>query len=276
MIKRLLLAIILIYTSINAFSQKKISLSQAINVAGKQRMLGQRMAKNRIYIESNINKSFAKVELKKAMDAFEKGLKILRDFAPSKEIKFKVETQDFAYRIGYQNIVTASDDKTLEQMLEYNTLFLKICDDTVKSLVAYSRENKNPNFTKNQQYIYEKVAEATSVSGKLRYLTQRLNLYYAIHVKEYQNITSKEMNAIVGALDSNLEYLTLLEFNTLEIDDSLSEVIYYWDKLKKVVYRKGIVSNQKRKISLEELYTLCNKVLSKANDTTKLYADLGK
>ena len=43
-----------------------------------------------------------------------------------------------------------------------------------------------------------------------------------------KNVSPAELDEIMKAMDKNLTYLTLLEFNTLDIDDALSQVQYYW------------------------------------------------
>lgn len=268
---------ILFFTSIilNTFSQKKIHIGEAVNIAGKQRMLGQRMAKNKLYIEANTNSKNAKKELEKTITAFELGLKNLYEFAPNKEVKYQIELQKFAFK-QYKGLIEKTTENSTKEVIDCNTLFLEICDEGVTSIINYSKTYKDSNIDKNQKYVVENIAKATGASGKLRYLTQRLTLYYAMNAFKIKKVTPKEINKIVSTMESNLNYLTVLEFNTLEIDDSLSQVLYYWSKLKSAIYKRGKVNMNSEKIDPEELYDLCNTILSKANATTKMYADLNK
>jgi len=217
-LKPLLLVLFLFFTTFS-FTQKKVHLGQAVNIAGKQRMLGQRMAKDKLFIEVNKKTKFTKKEQAAAIAAFEFGVKTLKTFAPTREIKHKVDIQEFAYK-RYKELILDSSRKSLEEVIDYNTMFLTICDDVVTSIIEYSRTKSDTGVSKNQKYILENIAKATGASGKLRYLTQRLTLYFSLNAYDIEKITPREIDEIVRTMEKNLNYLTVLEFNTLEIDDS--------------------------------------------------------
>ncbi len=259
-------------------AQTKTYLSNAVNIAGKQRMLGQRMAKNKVFLAANQKKSFATKELQKTIAGFEKGLKILQDFAPNNAVKHKVDIQEYVFN-KYKTAILSKSKESLKEVLATNTLFLAVCDDVVTELInySYSKALKADGVNKHQKYVIDKIAAATGASGKLRYLTQRLTLYFSINEFGYQKVTPLELDQIIKTMDANLGYLTVLEFNTLDIDDSLSEVQYYWNQLKGFLYNeKGEVNMKPKKINALSLYDLCNTILAKANATTKMYADLNK
>ncbi|MGY5352438.1 type IV pili methyl-accepting chemotaxis transducer N-terminal domain-containing protein [Wenyingzhuangia sp. IMCC45533] len=272
-LKHLLTALILV-TSIKNYSQKKLHLSEAVNIAGKQRMLCQRMAKAKVYIKASKKTKLADQELEKSMIAFQNGIEILREFAPDDNIKYKIDMQEFTFKT-FKKQLTKNNKKALREVIATNTLFLQQCDDVVTSIINYSKTQTNNN-DRNEKYVLENIAKATGASGKLRYLTQRLTLYYAINAYEFDKVTSDQIDEIVRTMERNLNYLTVLEFNTLEIDDSLSEVLYYWNELKKSLYRDGKIDLNSKKVQPEELFDLCNTILNKANTTTKMYADLNK
>lgn len=257
-------------------SQTKTYLSDAVNIAGKQRMLGQRMAKTKVFLKANKKKNLASKELKQTIIAFEQGLEILKKFAPTEAIKKKISIQENAFK-PYKKKILSRSDKSLKEIIDSNTSFLKICDDVVTELITYSKSiPKSPENT-HQNYIIDKIAKATGASGKLRYLTQRLTLYFAMNEFGFKVVSPSELSAIIKDLDSNLAYLTVLEFNTIDIDDSLSLVDYYWDQLKFNLHTKNGKFNTKQDlIDATLLYDLCNNILDKANQTTKMYADLNK
>jgi len=257
------------------YSQTETHLSKAVNIAGKQRMLGQRMAKNKVFLKAKKKQKFATKELEQTIINFEKGLKILQDFAPTEIIKNKVSIQAIAFN-NYKKLVLKKSDESLNEILNSNTTFLKICDDVVTELIKYSKTVPKKTENKHQNYVIDKIAEATGASGKLRYLTQRLTLYFAMNEFKFKTVYPTEFNTIIEDIDSNLEYLTILEFNTIDIDDSLSLVDYYWDQLKFNLYTKGKLTMTPEIIDANLLYDLCNNILEKANETTKMYADLNK
>lgn len=269
-----LLLIFVLTVSFASHSQKKIHLAEAVNIAGKQRMLCQRMAKAKIYLKANKKSKLADRELEKSMIDFQKGIKILKQFAPDDKIKYKIDMQEFTFNT-FKKQLTQKNKKSLQEVIATNTLFLQQCDDVVTSIIDYSKTQSN-NSDKNKKYVLENIAKATGASGKLRYLTQRLTLYYAINAYKFDSVTTTQIDEIVKTMERNLNYLTVLEFNTLEIDDSLSEVLYYWNELKKSLYKNGKVDLNSNKVHPEELFDLCNTILTKANTTTKMYADLNK
>ncbi|MDB4297734.1 hypothetical protein N9901_03160, partial [Flavobacteriaceae bacterium] len=99
---------------------------------------------------------------------------------------------------------------------------------------------------------------------------------FAMDDFEVKTVSPVAVQTIIETMDSNLNYLTALSFNTLEIDDALSEVHYYWSQLKNSLYFNGNVSLIKTEMDGEKLFDLCNTVLGKANTATKMYADLNK
>lgn len=259
---------------VNNYSQKKLNVSEAVNIAGKQRMLCQRMAKAKVYIKASKKSKLADQELEKSMKDFQKGITILKEFAPDDNIKYKINMQEFTFNT-FKKQLTQNNKKSLKEVIATNTLFLQQCDDVVTSIIKYAKTQSN-NSDKNEKYVLENIAKATGASGKLRYLTQRLTLYYAINAYKFDKVTTSQIDEIVKTMERNLNYLTVLEFNTLEIDDSLSEVLYYWNELKKSLYTDGAVNLNTEKVKPEELFDICNTILTKANTTTKMYADLSK
>ena len=271
----LLLITILLFTNNALDAQTKTYLSNAVNIAGKQRMLGQRMAKDRVFMAANKNKIAASKELENTIINFEKSLKILEDFAPNETIKHKVTVQSYVFN-KYKKAVNSRSLASLNDVIETNTMFLTVCDDVVNELINYSKTLKSEGGNSHQKYVIDKIAEATGASGKLRYLTQRLTLYYSLNEFGFKKITPLEIEDISKKIDLNLGYLSVLEFNTLEIDDSLSEVQYYWNQLKGFIYKDGKIDLTSKKINAVAMYNLCNTILGKANATTKLYTDLNK
>ncbi len=268
-----LFLLLLLPLAINLHGQEKTYLSNAINVAGKQRMLGQRMAKNKVYISYKKRSALAQQELNKTVVAFQNGLDILKKFAPNEQVKHKVAIQEYFFS-RYRNAVLSNDKSSLNEVVKTNTLFLAVCDDVVTELIDYSKTLTNSD--KNQEYLIEKIAEATGASGKLRYLTQRLTLYFAMYRFGVKTVTPEALDTIVKTMDKNLNYLTVLEFNTLDIDDALGKVHYYWNQLKDNLYKDGKVDLNTKNLNPDSLYDLCNTILEEANTATKMYADLNK
>lgn len=280
----LLLTLAILSISSHGFAQKKkdntqtvapINLASAIEIAIRQKTLCQRMAKDKLYIEANRNKVKSKKELKRTILAFEKGLLELKTFKPTEAIRLKVAVQEYTFETYKQNILKTSR-KSMKKIIKTNSLFLNICDDLVKELSAYS-QNSVKRLSRSQRYNRKQIDNITRISGTISYSTQRLALYYAMNSFGIEKVESKDIIKTTSIISSALKRLTTSEFNTLEIDDSLSELIYYWSKLKKDMMTR----NKKLKatpvdFSEFELYEATNTVLDKADVVTGLYAKLNQ
>lgn len=259
--------------TINAFSQRKTSLSQAVKLAGKQRTLAQRMAKDKIFIKGGVRNNVASKELEESLSNFDFGIQYLRDFAPSKDIKHKVDILEYTYR-QYKAVIIDNDKDSFSTLFNDNTLFLSICDDVVTSLIEYGKIKNLTITSKNRNYIIENKVKATSASGKLTYLTQRLALYYGFNNFDIKKFNPKTIEDIINEMEKNLDYLTIQEFNTLEIDDSLSKLHHYWNELKTRLYTNDRINLNSQNISSREIFDICNDIMMRANNTTTLYSQL--
>ena len=261
--------------TVTSHSQRQTSLTQALKLAGKQRMLAQRMAKDKVYIRGGINENIAKEELQTSITEFDYGIQYLRDFAPSDDIKHKVDVMEYSFRL-YKEVIEANTKESFQDIFKDNTLFLSICTDLVESLINYSKVKNLTITSKNQNYISDQKIKATSASAQLTYLTQRFALYYGFNHFGIKNIPPKNIENIANIIEKKLDYLSTQELNTLEIDDSLSRILHYWNVLKTRLYQNAKIQLNSKKITSKELFDICNDIMLRAKKTTELYSQLGK
>lgn len=276
--KKIYYLLIFAFTFTQGFSQKnttseKITLADAMEIAIRQKTLCQRMAKDKLYIEAKKNKAKADRELDRTIAEFHKGIEDLKKFTPTEDLKLKVAVQEYTFET-YKETILKTSRKSMRKIVMTNTLFLTICDDLVKELSNYSR-TIDPKLSRRQKYTRKKIDDITRISGTISYTTQRLALYYAMNSFEIQKIESDKLLKIIKSITDDLKRLTVSEFNTIGIDDSLSELIYYWSKLRSQLTTKG----RDLKVTSEdfaetELFEATNTVLEKANQVTRLYAKL--
>jgi len=156
----LLLLLMLSTISVTIYlNQQNIKDALIINIAGKQRMLTQKMAKNIFYINYNSNKDF--YELNSATDEFIKGLNTLRHgnedeqihSVPTQKIKNQMQEVDRLWNEFYETIqnfklITTSNDTAKEEKLERiitsiyknNTILLDNVDKLVTMYTDYSED----------------------------------------------------------------------------------------------------------------------------------------
>ncbi len=278
-----LLVLTIFATNLQGFSQRQkdlkskepISLVDAIEIAFRQKTLCQRMAKDKLYIEARKNKTKATKELERTIRAFYQGLEDLKTFTPTESIKLKIAVQEYTFE-NYKRTILKKSKKSMDRIITTNTLFLDICDDLVKELLNYSKR-LNPRMTKSERYTRLQIDNTSKTSGTIAYSTQRLALYYAMKSFDVHQVPSKDVLRIVSTITNNLKRLSVSEFNTLEIDDSMSELIFYWSTLRKQITNRGKkLKPTPEDFSEFELFEATNTILDKANELTRLYAELNE
>ncbi len=161
----LMLSVISITIYLNQQNQKDALI---INIAGKQRMLTQKMAKNIFYIHYSSNKDF--YELNAAIDEFIKGLNILRNGDSQKKISpvptYQISLQhteiNALWDVFYKNIqnfklyTNSNVDKSLELEEIVATIYrdnTKLLDNVDKLVTMYTDHSENKtSFIRTFQY----------------------------------------------------------------------------------------------------------------------------
>ena len=148
-------------------NQHNIQDSAIINIAGKQRMLTQKIAKNIFYLHYTYTKDF--YELNAASDEFIKGLNVLKHGDHEKNIS-PVRVQNIANQLAeiqkfwdsyYEDVQTFklltlsysdrdAGDKIVESIYKNNTILLDNVDKLVTMYANHSEDKTN--FIKSFQY----------------------------------------------------------------------------------------------------------------------------
>lgn len=148
-------------------NQKNVKDATIVNIAGKQRMLTQRITKNIFYLYQTKSHDFSEID--NAVDEFDYGLKTLRDgntlldisTPPTEEISSQISKVDVLWTTFRKNTnefkaaLLTNDIQKLNYLLDYiyhtnNTLLFEV--DEVVTLYANHIEEKTA-FIKNFQYV---------------------------------------------------------------------------------------------------------------------------
>ena len=227
-----------------------------IDIAGKQRMLSQRIAKDYLYAGKKVAVSKASRQLKASLDELGSAHKVLLDEINDPEIKnllafVELSIEDFK--------ATANEEFTLDNA--------QLIIDLSESMLEGS------------QYVVDslkakvKVKESTIVgkAGKQRMLAQRIAKYYIAYqagIKDKNTVD--QMKAAVAAFSEAHKALMANASNTPEINRKLHEI----DRLWKIVY-KFYLNIEKGGLPLIVFNTTDN-ITKKMNEITKLYVELYK
>lgn len=255
-------------------NQQNVKDALIINIAGKQRMLTQKISKNIFYINYNSNKDF--YELNAATDEFIKGLNTLKHGNEDKKIQaaptFKIKTQiivvdklwsNFYEDIQNFKILTNSNEKDKEEKLKQvilsiyknNTILLGNVDKVVTMYTNYT-ESKT-EYMRIFQYI-----SATLLLILFIYSLIRLREIES-HAEEFMKY-SKELVSNEG--ESKLKPMNIdAESEIVEVSDTINCFI---TKINSAVEHsnEALEQSQQASIKLEELTDEFDSIIDEIQD----------
>jgi hypothetical protein len=227
---------------------------ELLNLAGKQRMLSQRIAKNYFYKGMGVNTSKSSKQLKESMDQFSSALKILDTQAQNKKVKKMIK---FVNMSNNDFMSIASEKYSLEN----GTIVLDLSESMLEGSQYIVKALKESN--KKQS------ATTVDMSGKQRMLSQRIAKYYIAYqagIKDDNSIV--QMNEAVKEFTQAHETLMSNKTNSAEINAKLHKV----NKLWKVVYDFYT--------DIEEgglpviVYNTTDNIMKEMNEITQMYVKL--
>ncbi|MCU7937416.1 MAG: type IV pili methyl-accepting chemotaxis transducer N-terminal domain-containing protein [Candidatus Thiodiazotropha sp. (ex Dulcina madagascariensis)] len=200
--------------STGAYSASIDGYGEAINQAGRQRMLSQRMVKAFAQIGLQIWYAKPRKQLKKALQLYQTQLENLKGFAKSSNSRkalSRVETVWKKYKVLASGRVSQENAVKFNQMSEQ---LLQASQKVVEALVDEAKSEK---------------AHIVDISGRQRMLSQRMAKFYLlmswglVHT-DYQSEFKKAEQEFSQAL---LE-LKASSLNTTEISEALQKVDKQW------------------------------------------------
>jgi len=266
---------------IGNFLTKKENSKYLINLAGKQRMLTQRIAKLSIECKAHLRpqscKSLAQfiALYDKTLKGFIKGdsdlkLEPLKSMEAKKKLKEIVELwrpfKDAAMALQKSN---GADEKALAFILAKNEELLKLSNDLVSIL-----EQENG---KNLSYIEKAQLKIVNIAGRQRMLTQKMTkeklAILILKMKDYNNMLQKSVilfNKSLNGLINGSKEMGLPKVTNAVIKEQLLKVDSLWKKVKPF-YEKGHLSKKELLLLLKVnpiLLTQMNKAVSLIETST--------
>lgn len=259
-------------------NQQNVKDALIINIAGKQRMLTQKISKNVFYINYSSNKDF--YELNAAIDEFVKGLNTLKhgnedkkiQAAPTLKIKDQITVVDNLWSHFYEDIQNfkiltnaneeAKEEKIKEILLSVyknNTILLDNVDKLVTMYTNYS-ESKT-EYMKFFQYF-----SATLLLILFTYALFRLKEIES-HAEEFMKY-SKELVANEG--NSKLTPMNIdAESEIIEVSDTINCFI---QKINSAVdhSNEALQQSQQASLKLEELTDEFDSIIDEIKDKASI------
>jgi hypothetical protein len=243
-------------TAPKPMSSKKIVRSDAvklIDLAGRQRMLSQRIAKDYLYMGKNIAVDKASKQLKESLREFRKNQGELSEMMNDPEIK---------------------------NLLSFVNMSLDELENVIKK--PFSLDNAqlvldlSESMLEGSQYIVDSIKSSINVneskmvakSGKQRMLSQRIAKYYIAYqagIKDKNTVHQME-NAVESFSNTHNSLL-----KSSDKDPELSKKLEKVDKLWKVVY-KFYLNIEKGGLPFI-VYTSTDDITRMMNGVTKMYVE---
>jgi hypothetical protein len=233
-------------------SAPKANITELLNIAGKQRMLSQRIAKDYLYIGKNIAVDKATKQLEQSLAAFKKSQAYLEKVIQDPEIK---------NLITFVNMSERELEATAKKPFNLDNAQLVL--DLSESMLEGS------------QYIVDSLAKSAQIttsdlvatSGKQRMLAQRIAKYYIAYQSGIKDRnTVKQMQQTVKEFDRNNKKLLDNPSNTATITNKLKNINTLW----KIVY-KFYLNIEKGGLPFI-VFTSTDDITNKMDTITELYA----
>jgi len=279
----LILMMLSVITTTIYLNQQNEKDALVINIAGKQRMLTQKISKNIFYVYYSSSKDF--YELNSAVDEFINGLNTLRYGnidkkiypAPTKNISIQLNKVEKEWKVFYNNIqnfklyTNANIDKTLElekiiaSIYRDNALLLDSVDKLVSMYTQYSE--KKTNFIKIFQYTSGFILLMIFI-----YALFQLKLIES-HVESFMQYSK---NIVMNENITKLEPLKLEDESETEIIEVSDTINCFIQKVNSAMdySSDALLQSQKASEKLEELTIEFDSIIDELKDKSLTYKHL--
>ncbi len=198
-----------------------ISLGTAINKAGKQRMLVQRMAKDYMCIGAGVKVAEATADIDEVTSLFNENHRELTTFAKSKETKDALIIVNNLWANFRLKMASDPDIRNAESIISEANALTIACNQVVEKIQTLNATASGS-------------LKLTNMCGRQRLNLQKIAMLYMAKSWGVEYIyLDRDLKEAISGFDSNLANLASTKENTPEINESLQFQKSEWEFLKK-------------------------------------------
>ncbi|MFD2231232.1 type IV pili methyl-accepting chemotaxis transducer N-terminal domain-containing protein [Alkalimarinus sediminis] len=236
---------------------QELTIDSAINKAGRQRMLTQRILKSYLLIGQNVDVDSAQRQLDQSIALFEQQLDELGEFTTDKGVTKSLDRVQRQWQQFRQRVLEEPNTKNAISIINEGDELLVSCEKVVKNLELMANSNKG---------------KIINLSGRQRMLSQRIGMLYAAHSWGVDNREiSKNLEIAIKEYDEALVRLQAAPINTKKISDALAKVASKWE-----FSRSGFSQMDNERYVPFIIQMTTESMLKKMNDITGMYEALGE